>query len=61
MAGPRTHQDTAVLRAWTAGDEKALEKLTPLAWYRPQEGPGGRTALFRRLERGGDSRRAREL
>ena len=32
MAGPRTHQVTALLRAWTAGDEKALEKLTSLVY-----------------------------
>jgi RNA polymerase sigma factor (TIGR02999 family) len=29
MAAPRTHEITALLRAWTAGDEQALEKLTP--------------------------------
>ena len=32
MAGPRTHQVTALLRAWTGGDEKALEKLTSLVY-----------------------------
>ncbi|HXW07147.1 MAG TPA: sigma-70 family RNA polymerase sigma factor [Vicinamibacterales bacterium] len=30
MAGPLSHELTAALRAWTAGDESALEKLTPL-------------------------------
>jgi len=32
MAAPHTHEITALLRAWTAGDEQALEKLTPLAY-----------------------------
>ena len=32
MAAPRTHEITALLRAWTAGDEQALEKLTPLVY-----------------------------
>jgi serine/threonine protein kinase len=49
MAGPRTHQVTVLLRAWTAGDEKALEKLTSLVYaelrrrahrYVAREGPG---------------------
>jgi RNA polymerase sigma-70 factor (ECF subfamily) len=49
MAGPRTHQVTALLRAWTAGDEKALEKLTSLVYaelrrrahrYMAREAPG---------------------
>jgi RNA polymerase sigma-70 factor, ECF subfamily len=49
MAGPRTHQVTALLRAWTAGDEKALEKLTSLVYaelrrrahrYMSREPPG---------------------
>jgi hypothetical protein len=30
MAAPRTHEITALLRAWSAGDEQALEKLTPV-------------------------------
>jgi RNA polymerase sigma-70 factor, ECF subfamily len=49
MAGPRTHQVTALLRAWTAGDEKALDKLTSLVYaelrrrahrYMAREAPG---------------------
>ena len=32
MAAPRTHEITALLRAWTAGDEQALETLTPLVY-----------------------------
>lgn len=30
MALPSSHELTAALQAWTAGDESALEKLTPL-------------------------------
>ncbi len=30
MAAPRTHEITALLRAWTAGDEQSLEKLTSM-------------------------------
>jgi RNA polymerase sigma factor (TIGR02999 family) len=30
MELPSTHEVTQLLKAWTAGDEKALEKLTPL-------------------------------
>jgi hypothetical protein len=49
MTGSRTHQVTVLLRAWTAGDEKALEKLTSLAYaelrrrahrYVAREAPG---------------------
>jgi len=29
MAAPRTHEITALLRAWTGGDEQPLDKLTP--------------------------------
>jgi RNA polymerase sigma factor (TIGR02999 family) len=32
MAAPRTQEITTLLRAWTAGDEQALEKLTPLVY-----------------------------
>jgi len=49
MAAPHTHEITALLRAWTAGDEQALEKLTPLVYsellrrahrYMTREPPG---------------------
>ena len=30
MAAPRAHEIAALLRAWTAGNQQALEKLTPL-------------------------------
>ena len=30
MAAPRTDEVTTLLRAWTAGDQQALEKLTSL-------------------------------
>jgi hypothetical protein len=32
MALPSTHEVTHILKAWTAGDEQALEKLTPLIY-----------------------------
>lgn len=32
MGPPLTHEITQLLRAWTAGDEQALEKLTPLVY-----------------------------
>jgi RNA polymerase sigma-70 factor, ECF subfamily len=32
MALPSTHEVTRLLKAWTAGDEQALEKLTPLVY-----------------------------
>ena len=32
MAVSPTHEVTQLLKAWTAGDEKALEKLTPLVY-----------------------------
>jgi len=32
MALPPTHEVTQLLKAWTSGDEQALEKLTPLVY-----------------------------
>ena len=32
MVLPATHEVTQLLRAWTTGDEQALEKLTPLVY-----------------------------
>lgn len=32
MALPSTHEVTQLLKAWTAGDQTALEKLTPLVY-----------------------------
>jgi RNA polymerase sigma factor (TIGR02999 family) len=32
MALPSTHEVTQLLKAWTTGDERALEKLTPLVY-----------------------------
>ena len=32
MVLPSTHEVTQLLRAWTSGDEQALEKLTPLVY-----------------------------
>jgi len=32
MALPASHDVTRLLKAWTAGDERALEKLTPLVY-----------------------------
>jgi hypothetical protein len=32
MALPLNHEVTQLLKAWTAGDEEALEKLTPLVY-----------------------------
>lgn len=32
MAAPSTHEVTQLLKAWTSGDEQALEKLTPLVY-----------------------------
>ena len=32
MAVPLTHEVTPLLKAWTTGDEQALEKLTPLVY-----------------------------
>src|SRR5271169_3386741 len=32
MALPSTHEVTQLLKAWTSGDEHALEKLTPLVY-----------------------------
>jgi RNA polymerase sigma-70 factor, ECF subfamily len=32
MAASSTHEVTQLLRAWTTGDEQALEKLTPLVY-----------------------------
>src|SRR5271156_2882988 len=32
MALPSTHEVTQLLKAWTAGDEQALEKLAPLVY-----------------------------
>jgi RNA polymerase sigma factor (TIGR02999 family) len=32
MAVPSTHEVTRLLKAWTAGDEQALEKLAPLVY-----------------------------
>ncbi len=32
MATPLTDEVTRLLKAWTAGDEQALEKLTPLVY-----------------------------
>jgi RNA polymerase sigma-70 factor, ECF subfamily len=32
MPLPSTHEVTQLLKAWTAGDEQALEKLTPLVY-----------------------------
>src|SRR5579863_1489382 len=32
MAAPSAHEVTRLLKAWTAGDEQALEKLTPLVY-----------------------------
>jgi RNA polymerase sigma factor (TIGR02999 family) len=34
MAVPSTHEITQLLKAWTTGDEQALEKLTPLVYER---------------------------
>ena len=34
MAVPSTHEVTQLLKAWTTGDEQALEKLTPLVYER---------------------------
>lgn len=31
--GPRSHEVTGLLRAWSAGDPEALEKLTPLVYH----------------------------
>lgn len=32
MALPSTHQVTQLLKAWTTGDERALDQLTPLVY-----------------------------
>jgi len=32
MEGPRSHEVTALLQAWSLGDQGALEKLTPLVY-----------------------------
>ena len=32
MSAPSTHEVTQLLKAWTTGDERALEKLTPLVY-----------------------------
>jgi hypothetical protein len=32
MAQPSTHEVTQLLKAWTTGDEQALEKLIPLVY-----------------------------
>jgi RNA polymerase sigma factor (TIGR02999 family) len=32
MDAPRSHEVTGLLRAWSAGDEEALRKLTPLVY-----------------------------
>jgi ECF sigma factor len=32
MVLPSTHSVTQLLKAWTAGDEQALQKLTPLVY-----------------------------
>jgi RNA polymerase sigma factor (TIGR02999 family) len=32
MEAPRSHEVTGLLRAWSAGDEEALRKLTPLVY-----------------------------
>ncbi|MGA2190604.1 MAG: sigma-70 family RNA polymerase sigma factor [Steroidobacteraceae bacterium] len=49
MAPPSTHEFTQLLKAWTTGDESALQKLTPLAYeqlhqaarrYMSRERPG---------------------
>lgn len=32
MTLPSTHEVTQLLKAWTTGDEQALEKLTPLVY-----------------------------
>ena len=32
MPLPSTHEVTQLLKAWSAGDEQALEKLTPLVY-----------------------------
>lgn len=32
MEAPQSHEVTALLRAWSAGDAEALEKLTPLVY-----------------------------
>jgi RNA polymerase sigma factor (TIGR02999 family) len=32
MEAPQSHEVTALLQAWSAGDEQALEKLTPLVY-----------------------------
>jgi hypothetical protein len=32
MALPSTHQATQLPKAWTTGDERALDKLTPLVY-----------------------------
>jgi RNA polymerase sigma-70 factor, ECF subfamily len=32
MEAPQSHEVTALLRAWSAGDPEALEKLTPLVY-----------------------------
>ena len=32
MSSPSTHEVTQLLKAWTAGDEEALDKLTPLVY-----------------------------
>lgn len=32
MEAPQPHEVTALLQAWSAGDEQALEKLTPLVY-----------------------------
>src|SRR5271167_209518 len=34
MAVPPTHEVTQLLKAWTTGDEQALDKLTPLVYER---------------------------
>jgi hypothetical protein len=32
MAQPSAHEVTQLLKAWTTGDERALEKLIPLVY-----------------------------
>ena len=32
MEGPRSHEVTGLLQAWSAGDEEALQELTPLVY-----------------------------
>ena len=39
MSTPSLHEVTQLLRAWSAGDQNALDKLTPLVY--PEFAPCG--------------------